>query len=1489
MKKGTICILMLSVLLSAGYGNGLTASSLIGSVGGAGGTFAGQPLSTNDQVAVPLRFADDLRVGMPIAPTASSPSFVHGGFTNKFNGSWSTICAQIGGVWYAFTLDADGQTLDENALPDFTPTDAMSLNSGSLAIPPLLNIRMTADLTLINGKSAAGVGATLVSHTTLDIRDIDNQTIYVVSPDLSNGIKVHLKLAYSFEVASTTLQSYLNQDSNDTLRETLVYWVMGFNSAANETNPNLKLDATLLATLVTPPASLAVDVATLRNNVLALLRSELNLQLDSTLAIQTWGFPTYRLYQATPATTEYSDAFFIVLDRKTLNQNQQRMVTSPTDQVNVIASGDASNLANMALGYLEGANYPASIFDSLPFTQANGDLTNIYNSVQQIGSNSTYSNQSPLPASLGLNANLLLGSSATQQTLSSTMTLTIPQILGPSSTFQNPLLFVPSGPNIISATSVTNYSALATYLQPVAKLPTDPSATIEIDFQTPQPVQSLVLWLSANASFQVQAYSGTQPVGTSSNGSLVTSASGPAASTKAVPWTLGSPNPLGTSNALGLVSWSSPLTADRVVITMNSGTVYNLRAYAQPTTLVGQTYMLSADGTKITISGSTSLQPPELFSNSGGNSYSYFIQQAGATVPGNSPSHQLYFQPIWYAAGGLETPLSFDLKVLNNQFWAQKLNRPSGFAVTEFDFNRNGRVNSNFTYVDGFRPIAVPASVSQGGNYMYPYTYGVQVSSASGIVTAPSSPLYVEKIAGVDSLGMLWSAMQFQKLNSRTDPSFTTRYTARTSFLSFNQVVGAANSNPWSNYPSNTVYQLGSKWLLDNSYAVTDLTTSQNGDLVVGYEGSELVVGIVVKVVKTNLDPNPQKNIVVLTINRATKRAIYSTWAEMSLTPNAYHLRRLVVPSDSAPTTASGYLWLNQNFPTSQALILSYKLDTTDDPDHFKQWVPNTGEFRYLGPIHFTSRDGSDLADLVEGAPWKVTRAVNFSGMVQNEGSSFIQSTTKTVFHLVALDRAISEDGISVVPLSSALPSAEANGASYLDLYTFTIGNDNTYDSGISLNANWDPSRWKMVITKSALQVVDLLNKKVYADFAVIATGLNNNTSPVPGDDIQIAFEADTGEGTAISGTSEAPRLAVYDKKMLWRANLYVDEGGGKADWNDRHPWITGNEWNPPGGDGGQDVMRISPWSSFYGKGANTYNSVAYNIGSMDSPKQFNSNLGVQAAAMDSLATEDATTMGLDFISLRHKNGATIAPQNDWKNYVSPSVGLRARTYTAPPYSWVVYYAVYGDTDSGEISKIIQPRFAVTGSTAQIPGLSSYVLEGNVPTSVTALNPAFTFDLEGDIFDSNGNPISIVYDQDDYATGTDCSGFFCRSANYTGNPYTLNSGGAAIHVTTSYLSQYSVLIQPVMSQVQPPDTLPNLRYAVPGDILNRYDDHVVIVSQITPNDDGTVSSPGQIKVIQSGEGHNFEWQVIPELLWDENSGMGVKKWWKYELRRAITQ
>jgi hypothetical protein len=66
-----------------------------------------------------------------------------------------------------------------------------------------------------------------------------------------------------------------------------------------------------------------------------------------------------------------------------------------------------------------------------------------------------------------------------------------------------------------------------------------------------------------------------------------------------------------------------------------------------------------------------------------------------------------------------------------------------------------------------------------------------------------------------------------------------------------------------------------------------------------------------------------------------------------------------------------------------------------------------------------------------------------------------------------------------------------------------------------------------------------------------------------PGDDLFLEFAARprNAAGADPAGifrearfqAAEGDYLAVYDKKLLWRANLYIDEKDG--DWNDLHPW----------------------------------------------------------------------------------------------------------------------------------------------------------------------------------------------------------------------------------------------------------------------------------------------------------------------------------------------
>jgi len=193
-------------------------------------------------------------------------------------------------------------------------------------------------------------------------------------------------------------------------------------------------------------------------------------------------------------------------------------------------------------------------------------------------------------------------------------------------------------------------------------------------------------------------------------------------------------------------------------------------------------------------------------------------------------------------------------------------------------------------------------------------------------------------------------------------------------------------------------------------------------------------------------------------------------------------------------------------------------------------------------------------------------------------------------------------------------------------------------------------------------KIVNFGKEKRY--FAMYAQG-KDGIAPIPGDDIAISFsylwskyaipETISNQNITLdiknSKTTDSnfSSFTVYDKKMLWRANLYVDDGDGAQDWNNLHPWITGNDWNRvfdgtvvhennilnPArensydsldiGIGDQTIKLFPSWTRYVGGNANGVvfpnttgaaslfnqanktgnNSVAYTTSRMDSPFDF--------------------------------------------------------------------------------------------------------------------------------------------------------------------------------------------------------------------------------------------------------------------------------------------
>ena len=166
----------------------------------------------------------------------------------------------------------------------------------------------------------------------------------------------------------------------------------------------------------------------------------------------------------------------------------------------------------------------------------------------------------------------------------------------------------------------------------------------------------------------------------------------------------------------------------------------------------------------------------------------------------------------------------------------------------------------------------------------------------------------------------------------------------------------------------------------------------------------------------------------------------------------------------------------------------------------------------------------------------------------------------------------------------------------------------------------------------------------------------------------------------------------LHDKKLLWRANLYIDEGDGNADWNNRNPWnapLSDNDWNKDengnlmtGDSAGKQVIDIKPWTRYYQAESAFDNptrivlgSVGYALGASDSPFRFNLDLNNQQNCLNiSVAggwTATTAPKGLDNQSNWTKYDTQIRTQGITTYYpYTPNYSSKHQWIETGSYDW---------------------------------------------------------------------------------------------------------------------------------------------------------------------------------------------------------------------------
>ena len=388
-------------------------------------------------------------------------------------------------------------------------------------------------------------------------------------------------------------------------------------------------------------------------------------------------------------------------------------------------------------------------------------------------------------------------------------------------------------------------------------------------------------------------------------------------------------------------------------------------------------------------------------------------------------------------------------------------------------------------------------------------------------------------------------------------------------------------------------------------------------------------------------------------------------------------------------------------------------------------------------------------------------------------------------------------------------------------------------------------------------------------------SGLCSGGDQSPGDDIQIQFKI--GDST-FTNLSDAPRLAVYDKKELWRANLYIDERTSDADrthdWNDQHPWIgevdangtpdpngaNFNQWNVKQdgstGNGGQVVKLPSyTWpgdqNAATGVGSDqkvlpptTGNLPGYRVSydpfGQDTPFDFAIKMSYQKSFLHDLLDSNNEPVWVDW------NSSAAPPLNstNYRNYVVTPSDWSGANYNALA---AVFTGGNGIALAGSITPAT--RLALT---PLVPGVVGDPVYPYVPSL------AFVWG------DNMGNSIESTLSLEQESAGIDCVGFVHQSLAYKGWDSTYSTtdgltvptqGGiwygnnvnqSILWRNTADPSEMGALTTVIIDSrilIEINNEAAYLKYLVPGDVFyySGTSEHIGFVFQISGSDENSIS------------------------------------------------
>ncbi len=223
----------------------------------------------------------------------------------------------------------------------------------------------------------------------------------------------------------------------------------------------------------------------------------------------------------------------------------------------------------------------------------------------------------------------------------------------------------------------------------------------------------------------------------------------------------------------------------------------------------------------------------------------------------------------------------------------------------------------------------------------------------------------------------------------------------------------------------------------------------------------------------------------------------------------------------------------------------------------------NTGEYLVLRKLSVQLKNRSGMKLKPEtGSSYNIKLAGAYDRIVKSETEAPSSPGNIDNNRASAFDVAFLETSYTITP-EGTMSSTEPDGSDK-KLYSF------------SLTAGTDP-----------VMHISAAGRLCTPDGKEAAIGIRPESAEraYPGDDLFLSFTAENSTNKSddklVFQAKDSDYIAVYDKKLLWRANLYIEQKEsalGDIDWNNAHPW------NVPPADGvAQEGVCPKSWSAAWG------------------------------------------------------------------------------------------------------------------------------------------------------------------------------------------------------------------------------------------------------------------------------------------------------------------